>query len=68
MFEPNEQQALIHKTIAGRPRDLEDLRKVLLKNRSFDIEYVRRWLRQFDRSLSGDALARFEAEREAANP
>lgn len=59
---------IVHKTIAGRPRDLEDLRNVLLKNRSFDIEYVRRWLREFDRSLSGDALARFEAEREAANP
>jgi len=39
---------IIHKVLAGRPRDLEDVRSVLLKNRTFDLEYVQRWLREFD--------------------
>jgi predicted nucleotidyltransferase len=56
---------IIHKVLAGRPRDLEDLRIVLLKNRTFDLEYVHRWLREFDRSLGERSLERFEEVRRA---
>jgi hypothetical protein len=56
---------IIHKVLAGRPRDLEDLRSVLLKNRAFDLEYVHRWLREFDRSLGERSLERFENVRQA---
>jgi len=42
---------IIHKTLAGRPRDLEDVRSILLKNRTVDFDYVDHWLREFDRSL-----------------
>ena len=56
---------IIHKVLAGRPRDLEDLRSVLLKNRAFDLEYVRRWLREFDTSLGERSLDRFEQARQA---
>ncbi len=39
---------VIHKIFAGRPRDLEDVRSVILKNSSIDIKYVQDWLERFD--------------------
>ncbi|MCD6138212.1 MAG: nucleotidyltransferase [Deltaproteobacteria bacterium] len=41
---------IIHKIFAGRPRDLEDVRTVLLKNPDIDIQYIRKWLKEFDAS------------------
>ncbi len=51
---------IIHKMLAGRPRDLEDVRTILLKNRTLDLDDVRHWLREFDRSLGETSLERFE--------
>jgi predicted nucleotidyltransferase len=56
---------LIHKVLAGRPRDLEDVRSILLKNPAFDLEYVQRWLGEFDRSLGEKSLKRFDELRQA---
>jgi len=39
---------VIHKIFAGRPRDLEDVRSVLLCNDGLDFRYVRKWLKEFD--------------------
>jgi len=39
---------LIHKLIAGRPRDLEDARIILLKNPHSDLAYIRHWLAEFE--------------------
>ncbi|MBA3017226.1 MAG: nucleotidyltransferase [Proteobacteria bacterium] len=39
---------IIHKIFAGRPRDIEDVRTVLLKNPDIDVRYVRKWLKEFD--------------------
>lgn len=39
---------IIHKLVAGRPRDVEDVRNVLVKNRGYDESYVRRWLAEFE--------------------
>ena len=39
---------IIHKIFAGRPRDLEDVRSVILKNSSIDMGYIQTWLRRFD--------------------
>jgi predicted nucleotidyltransferase len=47
---------IIHKVFAGRPRDLEDVRIVLLKNSDIDVQYIRKWLREFDESSNHDAL------------
>lgn len=44
---------IIHKVFAGRPRDLEDVRSVLLRNRDIDTDYIRRWLGEFDASTEG---------------
>ena len=41
---------IIHKIFSGRPRDLEDIKSVLLKNRKINRRYIRRWLKAFDRS------------------
>jgi len=42
---------LIQKVVAGRPRDLEDVRSVLLKHPALDTAYVRRWLDGFAEAL-----------------
>ncbi|MBM3157486.1 MAG: nucleotidyl transferase AbiEii/AbiGii toxin family protein [Chloroflexi bacterium] len=50
---------IIHKVIAGRPRDLEDVRGVLIKNPAVDVTYIRRWLKQFEKTTSEQLVKRF---------
>lgn len=50
---------IIHKIIAGRPRDLEDTRSVLLKNPNYDAKYIRDWLQAFAESMSENLLEIF---------
>ena len=39
---------IIHKCVAGRPRDIEDVERVLLRQRvKLDLRYIRNWLREF---------------------
>ncbi len=52
---------LIHKVIAGRPRDFEDVRSVLLKNPKYDSRYVQKWLTEFDKSLGEHFLKVFRS-------
>jgi len=47
---------LVHKLIAGRARDLEDARVVLLKNPNADFDYIRRWLAEFSALTNEDYL------------
>ncbi len=42
---------IIHKVVAGRPRDLEDVRVVQLKNPGIDRAYIEKWLREFETAL-----------------
>jgi predicted nucleotidyltransferase len=51
---------IIHKLIAGRPRDIEDVKNVMLKNRRLDLKYIRKWLKSFDESLSVNHVYIFE--------
>jgi len=39
---------IIHKIFAGRPRDMEDARIILLKNQDIDTRYIENWLMEFD--------------------
>jgi hypothetical protein len=58
------EDVLIHKVIAGRPRDLEDVRRLLQKNPQVDEAYLSRWLRCFDEALGasyGALLAQLRA-------
>jgi predicted nucleotidyltransferase len=51
---------LIHKVMAGRPRDLDDARSVLLKNPKADVTYIRKWLRDLSAALDQPLVARFD--------
>lgn len=46
--------------IAGRPRDMEDVSTILLKNSEYDYQYISRWLRKFDDSLGENFLETFK--------
>jgi hypothetical protein len=55
------EDVIIHKIFAGRPRDLEDVRTIILKNPRIDIQYIKGWLREFDASSDKkDFLKTFE--------
>ncbi|HIJ65424.1 MAG TPA: hypothetical protein HPP77_05675 [Candidatus Hydrogenedentes bacterium] len=51
---------IIHKTIAGRAHDLEDIRVLLLKHPEADLAEVRHWIEQFEDALGEPFLSRFE--------
>ena len=50
---------MIHKVIAGRARDLEDVKSILLKNPKYDCDYIEKWLEEFDKSLGEHFLKIF---------
>jgi len=41
---------IIHKIFAGRPRDIEDVKSIVLKNSDIEIEYINKWLALFEQS------------------
>lgn len=53
---------IVHKCIAGRPRDFEDIESILIRMRGdIDLEYVRSWLAQFAEVIDGgDLIGTFE--------
>jgi hypothetical protein len=51
------EDVVVHKLVAGRPRDIEDVRGILAKNPGLDRDYTERWLADFDRALARDLLA-----------
>ena len=51
---------VIHKLLAGRPRDLEDIKSILLKQSQADLGYIRQWLTQFSEALGQPFVERFE--------
>ncbi len=51
---------IIHKIVAGRPRDLEDVAGILLKNPEMDQAYIQDWLRQFEEALQIPLVVRFD--------
>ncbi|OGC41363.1 hypothetical protein A2Y85_02100 [candidate division WOR-3 bacterium RBG_13_43_14] len=46
------EDVIIHKLIAGRPRDIEDIRSIILKNPKYDKRYIVKWLKKFDGLLN----------------
>jgi predicted nucleotidyltransferase len=52
---------VVHKIIAGRPRDIEDVETVLIKNPEYDQGYIESWLAEFDSAL-GHEYARVFSE------
>jgi len=54
------EDVVIHKVIAGRPRDLEDISSILLKNPEYDQKYIEYWLKDLGDSLGQDFLISFK--------
>jgi hypothetical protein len=50
------EDVVIHKIVAGRPRDMEDIRGILLRTRDIDMAYIRQWLNDFSAALSDDEI------------
>jgi predicted nucleotidyltransferase len=50
---------VIHKIIAGRTRDLEDIEAMLLKNPEYEEKYIKKWLKKFDKSLKKNFFGTF---------
>ncbi|MBI5359364.1 MAG: nucleotidyltransferase [Planctomycetes bacterium] len=44
------EDVIIHKIFAGRPRDIEDVESIVLKNKGLKIGYIRQWLKSFEQS------------------
>ena len=53
---------IIHKTVAGRPRDLADIESVIMRQgKKLDAVYLRKWLKEFSDVLEmPEILERFE--------
>ena len=51
---------IVTKIIAGRPRDLEDVKGVILKNPKYDRNFVTKCLRMFDQELDCNFSAVFD--------
>lgn len=58
------EDVVIHKVIAGRARDLEDIKSILLKNQKYDSDYIEKWLKEFDKSLNEQFLKIFREIKE----
>jgi len=55
------EDVIIHKIVAGRPRDIEDVRGILLKMPDIDSVYIRQWLNDFSNASGEDDIKeRFE--------
>lgn len=52
---------IVHKMLAGRARDHEDVTGVLLKQTQLDLTYVRHWLGQFAAAVNQPLVEQFEA-------
>ena len=57
------EDVIVHKMLAGRPRDLEDVRSILRKQ-SVDVDYIHRWLEAFEQTLEQPLAQRFEQIRQ----
>jgi hypothetical protein len=53
------EDVVIHKVIAGRARDMEDIKSILLKNPKYDSGEIIKWLKEFDDSLDENFLEVF---------
>ncbi len=47
------EDVIIHKIFSGRPRDMEDVINIMVKNPDIDRAYIKRWLQEFDKTVDG---------------
>lgn len=51
---------IVQKLVAGRPRDIEDVRGILLRQKYLDQDYLKKWLPTFREVVGRDLLREFE--------
>jgi len=52
---------IIHKIFSGRPRDIEDIKSILLKNKNINKKYINKWLKEFQKTFpEKNFIKRFE--------
>lgn len=51
---------VIHKMVAGRARDIEDVKSILMKNAGYGKEHIRSWLADFDKAIDCGCLDKFD--------
>lgn len=54
------EDVVIHKIVAERARDIEDIKSILLKNPDYDVYYIDKWLVEFDKSLDENFRDKFK--------
>jgi len=59
---------IVHKILAGRPRDLDDVRAVLNKNPAADRRFIRDKLAEFSATLGEQLVERFNAVAGGSSP
>jgi predicted nucleotidyltransferase len=50
------EDVIIHKIFAGRARDMEDVKNMVLKNRKLNKRYIKKWLGAFDHASDDTKL------------
>jgi len=50
---------IIHKIVSGRERNIEDVKKILIKNKNVDFDYVLNWLKNFEVILEENLVQKF---------
>jgi hypothetical protein len=55
------EDVIIHKVIAGRTRDMEDVQAIMLRRLGCNISYIGKWLKKFDSALSERYWEGFQA-------
>jgi hypothetical protein len=58
---------IIHKLVAGRPRDIEDVRGIVLRQKHLDQDYLEKWLPTFREVVGRDLLREFETIKKGVN-
>jgi hypothetical protein len=58
------EDVVIHKVVSGRPRDLEDIKSILVKNPKYDSDYISGWLKTFNQSLNQNFMETFKKTEE----
>ncbi len=52
---------VIHKIIAGRPNDVEEVKSILSRNFEYDKKYIKKWLGEFDKALNTSYVESFKS-------
>lgn len=56
----SKEDIIIMKIVAGRPKDLDDAAGVIIRNKSLDEVYIRKWLNEFGELLHKNLIADFD--------